>query len=136
MPRRIAFFFNYPLADNTAWKERQIRALHGQYMMLVVFGKTRIMDYARAYQRKRQEDNVEDMALPLHGALRRFTMAVLKELGVRVKRVRSLNDDACLQLLSEFHPDYVVTALDDLLSKRIIAAVPTVLNVRYVSCPK
>jgi hypothetical protein len=75
MPRRIVFLFNYPLADNTAWKQHLIRALYGQHTMLVVFGKTHMMDYARAYQRKRQEDNVEDVPLPLHCEPRRRTMA-------------------------------------------------------------
>jgi folate-dependent phosphoribosylglycinamide formyltransferase PurN len=136
MPRRIAFLFNYPLADNTAWKQHLIRALRGQHTMLVVFGKTHMMDYARAYQRKRQEDNVQDVPLPSHGEPRKLTMAVLKELGVPVKRVRSLNHDACAQILAEFQPDYVVTALDHLLSKRIIAMVPTILNVHYGVLPE
>jgi hypothetical protein len=47
MPRRIAFLFNSPLADNTAWKQHLIRALQGRHMMLVVFCKTYMMDYAR-----------------------------------------------------------------------------------------
>ncbi|MBV8521858.1 MAG: hypothetical protein JOY71_06995 [Acetobacteraceae bacterium] len=136
MPRRIAFLFNYPLADNTAWKQQLIRSLYGQHTMLVVFGKTNMIDYARAYQRKRQEDNIEDVPLPLHGEPPRRTTAVLKELGIPVRHVRSSNDDACSQILTEFQPDYVVTALDHLLSRRIIATVPIVLNAHYGVLPE
>ena len=136
MPRRIAFLFNYPLADNTAWKQQLIRALHGEHTLLVVFGRTHPIDYARTYQRKRQEDNVQDIPLSSQGEPRRRTLAVLKELGVAVKYVRSLNNDACAQILAEFRPDHVVTALDHLLSKRIIATVPSVLNVHYGVLPE
>jgi methionyl-tRNA formyltransferase len=136
MPRRIAFLFNYPLADNTIWKQHLIRALHNQHTMLVVFGKTHIMDYVSAYQRKCQEDNVKDAPPRAPGEPRKRTMAVLRELEVPVERVRSVNDDACRQILAKFRPDYVVTALDHLLSRRIIAAVPTVLNVHYGVLPE
>jgi methionyl-tRNA formyltransferase len=136
MSLRIAFLFNYPLADNTTWKQHLIRRLHGQHTMLVVFGKTHIMDYARTYVRKRQEDNVQDVALQSRREPRKQTAAVLKELGVPVKRVRSVNHDACARILAEFQPDYVVTALDHLLSKRIIATAPTVLNVHYGVLPE
>lgn len=135
MRRRIAFLFNYPLADSTAWKQQLIRTLHGPHDLLVVFGKTHVIDYVRTYQRRRQEDNVVDVPMAHHEGPRRRTMSVLKELGVPVKRVRSLNHDSCAQILTEFTPDYVVTALDHLLSKKIIATVPTVLNVHYGVLP-
>ena len=136
MPLRIAFLFNYPLADNTPWKQQLIRRLHGQHTLMAVFGKTHIMDYARTYMRKRREENIQDVPLQSSGEPRRRTTSVLKELGVPVKRVRSLNDNACAQILAEFRPDYVVTALDHLLSKRIIAAAPVVLNVHYGVLPE
>ena len=136
MPRRIAFLFNYPLVDNTPWKQQLIGALHGQHEMMVVFGKTRLIDYARTYLRRRQEDNVQDAPLAAPAVPRRRTMSVLKELGVPVKLVRSLNDAACARILAAFKPDYVVTALDHLLSKRIIAEAPTVLNVHYGVLPE
>ena len=47
-----------------------------------------------------------------------------------------MNDDACARILGEFRPDYVVTALDHLLSRRIIDSVPTVLNVHYGVLPE
>src|SRR5262245_58273226 len=134
MPARVAFLFNYPLADNTPWKQRLIRALHGREM-LVVFGKTHPMDYLRAYRRMRQECNVQDAPPSSNSEPRRRTTSVLSELGVPIRRVRSVNDDACAEILSKFKPDYVVTALDHLLSKRIIAQVPMVLNVHYGVLP-
>src|SRR5262245_17115094 len=135
MAKRIAFLFNYPLADNTAWKQNLVRALQGQHTMLVVFGKTHILDYGSAYLRRRQEDNVRDVPSLPRSEMRKLTINVLKEIGVPVKRVRSVNDDICAQILTEFQPDYVVTALDHLLSKRIIATVPSILNVHYGVLP-
>jgi N-acetylglucosaminyldiphosphoundecaprenol N-acetyl-beta-D-mannosaminyltransferase len=135
MPR-IAFLFNYPLADNTPWKQELIRALDGGHELLVVFGKTHPIDYVRTYLRKRQEDTVADVPLPPSGAQRTRTMAVLKELGIPARQVRSVNDDACARILGEFRPDYVVTALDHLLSRRIIDSVPAVLNVHYGVLPE
>jgi methionyl-tRNA formyltransferase len=133
---RIAFLYNYPLADNTPWKQHLFRALHGQHTMLAVFGKTHVMDYVRTYLRQRQENDVQDVLVPPRSEPRQRTIAVLKELGIPVKRVRNLNSDACMQVLAEFRPDYVVTALDHLLSKRVIATVPTVLNVHYGVLPE
>lgn len=135
MPYRIAFLYNYPLADNTLWKQDLFRELHGQHTMLAVFGKTHINEYARTYLRRRQEDNVQDVPVQGHAGPRKRTTAVLNELGIPVKRVRHLNSDACAQILSEFKPHYVVTALDHLLSRRVIASVPTVLNVHYGVLP-
>ena len=136
MPRRIAFLFNYPLADNTAWKQHLIRALHGQHTMLVVFGKIHMMDYARTYQRKRQEDNVQDVPLRSHGEPRKQTVAVLKELGVPVKRVRSLNYDACAQILHRVPTRLRGHGTRSFAVKHIIASVPTVLNVHYGVLPE
>ncbi len=68
---RIAFLFNYPLADNTPWKQHLIRTLRDRHELLVVFGKTRPIDYARAYLRRRQEDDVREAARPVASAERR-----------------------------------------------------------------
>jgi folate-dependent phosphoribosylglycinamide formyltransferase PurN len=134
---RIAFLFNYPLADNTPWKQHLIRTLRDRHELLVVFGKTRPIDYARAYLRRRQEDDVREAARPVASAEpRRRTATVLKELRVPVLRVRSLNDPACENILNKFKPDFVVTALDHLLARRIINAVPIVLNVHYGVLPE
>jgi folate-dependent phosphoribosylglycinamide formyltransferase PurN len=135
MPHRIAFLYNYPLADNTVWKQQLFRALHGHHTMLVVFGKTRVMDYLRTYLRQRQENDVQDLSVALQMEPRKRTIAVANELGIPVRRVRSLNSAACARILGEFRPDYVVTALDHLLSKSVIAAAPTVLNVHYGVLP-
>ena len=93
MSLRIAFLFNYRLADNTPWKQQ----LHGQPTLPAVISKTHITDYARTYVRKRQEENIQDVPLQSCGERRRRTLAVLKELGVPVKRVRSVNHDVCAQ---------------------------------------
>lgn len=135
MPYRIAFLYNYPLADNTLWKQQLFRALHGHHTMLAVFGKTHVMDYLRTYLRQRQENDVQDVPLGLQMEPRKRTMAVVNELGIPVKRVSNLNSSACAQILAEFRPDYVVTALDHLLSKSVIAIAPTVLNVHYGVLP-
>jgi hypothetical protein len=134
---RIAFLFNYPLADNTPWKQHLIRALRGHHDLLVVFGKTRLIDYARAYLRRRQEDDVPgagDSVAPAEP--RRGTASVLRTLGVPVRSVHSLNEAACEKILTEFKPDYVVTALDHLLARKTIAAAPVVLNVHYGVLPE
>ena len=134
---RIAFLFNYPLADNTPWKQHLIRTLRDRHELLVLFGKTRLIDHARAYLRRRKEEDVRDAARPVASAeARRRTVAVLKELRVPVRRVRSLNDPDCEKILNEFKPDFVVTALDHLLARRIINAVPMVLNVHYGVLPE
>jgi hypothetical protein len=51
---RIAFLFNYPLVDNTPWKQQLIRSLVSDHELVVIFGETRPQDYIRTYLRKRQ----------------------------------------------------------------------------------
>ena len=102
--------------------------------MLVVFGKIHMMDYARTYQRKRQEDNVQDVPLRSHGEPRKQTVAVLKELGVPVKRVRSLNYDACAQILHRVPTRLRGHGTRSFAVKHIIASVPTVSTCTTAFC--
>lgn len=136
---RIAFLFNYPLVDNTPWKQQLIRALAGDHELIVIFGKTRIQDYLKTYLRKRQE---ETMRAPggggaTTGATRLVrTTKVLAGLNVPVKRVTNINYDVCIRELAAFRPDFVVTALDQLVSPAVIAAMPIGLNVHYGLLPE
>src|SRR5262245_39339274 len=134
---RIAFLFNYPLADSTPWKQRLMHTLRRDHELFVVFGKTRLVDYYRGYLRRRQEDNLPIGGPTHHPAERkRRTMDVLKELGVPVVKVQNVNDAACEKVLLNFKPHYVVTALDQLFSKERIKNLPIVLNVHYGVLPE
>jgi methionyl-tRNA formyltransferase len=134
---RIAFLFNYPLADNTPWKQRLIANLHGSHELMVVFGRTRPIDYVRTYLRRRREDDLPDGTRSIRTAeTRKRTVTVLRKLGVPLRRVRSVNDPVCVEILTAFKPDYVVTALDHILSRNVIDAVPIALNVHYGVLPE
>lgn len=135
---RIAFLFNYPLVDNTPWKQQLIRALAGNHEILVIFGKTRLRDYLKTYLRKRQEETIRAPGGggATTGAARLVrTTKVLAELNIPVKRVTNINDETCIQELAAFRPDFVVTALDQLVSPALIAAMPIGLNVHYGLLP-
>lgn len=126
---RIAFLFNYPLADNAPWRQQLIRALRDQHQLMVVFGKTRPIDCLRACFGRRQEDDVPETAQPVAPTEpRKLTVTVLRELRAPVRRVGSLKDPAGGDILTTFRPDYVVTALDHLLGEPTVSAVPIVLK--------
>jgi folate-dependent phosphoribosylglycinamide formyltransferase PurN len=134
---RIAFLFNYPLADNTPWKQRLIRTLRPDHELFVVFGKTQPVDYYRGYLRRRQEDNVPQLGpAPQATERKRRTVDVLKELRVPIAKVQNVNDVACEKALLDFKPDFVVTALDQLFSKERIGNLPIVLNTHYGVLPE
>lgn len=131
---RIAFLFNYPLVDNTPWKQDLIRSLAERHELFVIFGKTRPQDYLKTYLRRRQEE--KDGGAPAGASRPVRTTKVLTELRIPMARVANINDARCRDALSDFRPDFVVTALDQLVSRQLIAAMPIGLNAHYGILPQ
>jgi len=134
---RIAFLFNYPLVDNTPWKQQLLLELAARNSLFVVFGKAGLKDHWQGYLRRAQEDDLRQGAKTrtLATSTRRRTVSVVKELGIPYRTVPNVNDDDCIRHVSAFGPDYVVTALDHILSRRAIDRLPVVLNVHYGVLP-
>lgn len=135
---RIAFLFNYPLADNTPWKQKLLLELVAGNSLFVVFGRASLLDHWRGYLRRAREDDLSSETksrAPAATPRRRRTLSIVKELGIPCCNVSNVNDDECIQKLSAFRADYVVSALDHLLSKSAIERLPIVLNVHYGVLP-
>ena len=134
---RIAFLFNYALVDNRPWKQDLIRDLARDHELFVIFGKNRIQDYVKGYLRRRSEmDVAERVRNTGNGKPTRRTASVLRELDIPFVSVASVNSEACRRHLKEFAPDYVVTALDHVLSKKTIVSAPLFLNAHYGVLPE
>jgi folate-dependent phosphoribosylglycinamide formyltransferase PurN len=136
---RIAFLFNYPLVDNTPWKQDLIRSLAGEHELFVIFGKTRPQDYLKTYLRKRLEETIRAQGGggASAGPKRLVrTTKVLTELRIPTVRVANINDARSRDALSDFRPDFVVTALDQLVSRQLIGAMPIGLNAHYGILPE
>lgn len=133
---RIALLFDYPRLDNRRWKQELLAALAPKHQLLVIFGKTRLRDYAGAWTRRRgQVDLRGRLSSAGDGGSRRHTWQVCKDLGVTRAQVASVNGEECRRHLRSFRPDFVVTALDHVLGGKTLAAAPVFLNVHYGVLP-
>jgi methionyl-tRNA formyltransferase len=134
---RIAFLFNYALVDNRPWKQTLIGELAaGGNELYVLFGKNRIQDYVKGYLRRRSEIDVgERVRNTGEASAARRTVSLLRELGVPYDTVASVNSEAARDKLRAFAPDYVVTALDQVLSRKTLETAPLFLNAHYGVLP-
>jgi len=128
---KIVFLCNYPLVDNRKWRQELIAHLAAQHDVTVIFGRKSLWAHARAYLERRRSVDVKKRLA--YGGPR--TTRFLRERGVPCFRTHDLNDPQTLAILRRIRPDFGVAALDQIVRKPIIEAIPILLNVHYGDLP-
>lgn len=133
---KIACLFNYPLVDNTAWKQELLAGLAGEHDLLVLFGRRSPLAHAKAWLARRGET---DFSRRMHGdggERPPRTVAALLRRGIAVRTLAELNGPDAIAALQAFAPDYAFAAVDQILRRPVLEAVPVVLNCHYGVLPE
>ncbi|WP_027394459.1 formyltransferase family protein [Aquimarina latercula] len=134
---KLAFIFNYPLMDNVNWKKTVIEnCLNAGYEVDIYYGKTALIEYIKAYLAKRKFGSIGSVSKNLQKKTEK-NYKYFKSLGVNTYKVKNYNSDKTIQLLFSKKYDFIVAAIDQILSRNFVDNVNSkILNIHYATLPQ
>jgi hypothetical protein len=134
---KIALLLNYPLVDRVAWKRILVEGLRADgHTVHVHYGKTSPLDPLQTFLKARRSGAgpVASGAKSMTGRAP-FNYLHFRRGDVPVFLHRNLDQPSAFSRIAAERYDHHVTALDQILSKAFLAAVPSLLNVHYGFLP-
>ncbi len=143
---KVALISNYPIADNVEWKRELALKLKEQNIELtIVYGRRSFFAHVRSFFFRRKFSQA--LHLQSHGqnfsniqktnSVKKIHNNYLffKKNKFKTFAFPDVNSDKAITKLKSLQCDYHITALDQILSKKFVKAIPNILNIHYGKLP-
>ena len=143
---KVALISNYPIADNAKWKrELALKLRHQNIELVIIYGRSSFLAHINSFffRRKFRQKIYTPYSSKKFAKVdkKNFIQKIynnylfFRNNNFKTFTFLNINSDKAIATLKSLECDYYITALDQILSKKFVEAIPNILNIHYGKLP-